>query len=549
MAQTRLFSALLALALATACKGEKTLYASGGGVFRSWNPAGVSDIRDIPIAEFKAELTKQLAQRPKVTTDDQWSHATKLYKGYGNAPLWMDEDGLLEPRADALVDAMVQATTDGIDIDQYPMAELIAVLDTIERSKGMKADGPKPAASTWAHADLLLTTAYVSLAEDLMTGQVDPKTVNQSWFIDPQEEKLDSVMTLSLRGKNMADEFAKMRPAGEDYVALRERLAEYRKMASNGGWPAVEPAAGPNDTTAHAVLRARLTAEGIDATDIKAGLATFQERHAIVVDSALGSETLDALNVPITTRLTQIAANLERLRWLPRNLGDKYVFVNVPAFRLEGYEQGQKTIEMKVIVGQEYEGRTTPVFSDKMEYVVFRPYWNVTPTIAEKELFPQFAATGMPADYETYTENGALRIRQKPGEKNSLGLVKFLFPNSYNIYLHDTPNDKLFEKDIRAFSHGCIRLEKPAELAQWVLGWDRARVDKMMHGSDNQTITLKNKIPVYIVYMTAYVRDENLWFGNDLYSRDAELSRAVASGAIPSGETVRNVAALRKLTD
>src|SRR5687768_9868341 len=303
MTQTRVFGALLALALATACKGEKTLYASGGGVFRSWNPAGVSDIRGIPIAEFKAELTKQLAQRPKVTTDDQWTHATRLYKGYGNAPLWMDEDGLLEPRADALVDAMVQATTDGIDIDQYPMAELIAVLDTIERSKGMKADAPKPPASTWAHADLLLTTAYVSLAEDLMTGQVDPKKVNQSWFIDPQEEKLDSIMTLALRGKNMADEFAKMRPTGEDYVALRERHAEYRKMASNGGWPAVTREAGKDDTSSHAALRARLQAEGIDATDIKVGLATFQERHAIVVDSALGSETLDALNVPVTTRL------------------------------------------------------------------------------------------------------------------------------------------------------------------------------------------------------------------------------------------------------
>jgi L,D-transpeptidase YcbB len=268
-----------------------------------------------------------------------------------------------------------------------------------------------------------------------------------------------------------------------------------------------------------------------------------------VADSSLGTETLQALNVPITTRLAQIATNLERLRWLPRNLGDKYLVVNVPAFRLEGYEQGKKTIEMKVIVGQEYEGRSTPVFSDKMEYVVFRPYWNVTPTIAEKELFPQFAASGMPADYETYTENGALRLRQKPGEKNALGLVKFLFPNDFNIYLHDTPNDKLFEKDIRAFSHGCIRLEKPAELAQWVLGWDAGRVQSMMHGSDNRTVTLKNKIPVYIVYMTAYVRDGNLWFGNDLYSRDAELAQAVSNGAIPSANAVRAVAALRKLTD
>ena len=549
MLQTRVFSALIALGLATACGDDKTIYTSGGSVFRSWNPAGVSEIRDVPVATFKAEMERTLAQRPKVTTDDQWVHVKRLYKGYQNAPLWLDEDGVLEPRADALVDAMVQATTDGIDIDQYPMAELIAVLDTIERSKGLKAEGPKPSAATWAHADLLLTTAYVSLAEDLMTGQVNPKTVNQSWYIDPQEEKIDSAITLALRGKHLAEEFVKMRPPGEEYVQLRERLAEYRKIASNGGWPVVPASSGKGDTSNYATLRARLQGEGIDATDIKAGLATFQQRHTIVVDSALGSETLDALNVPVAQRLTQIAANLERYRWLPRTLGDKYILVNVSSFKLEGYEAGEKTIEMKVIVGEEFDGRETPVFSDKMEYVVFRPYWNVTPTIAEKELFPQFAAQGMPADYETYTENGALRIRQKPGEKNALGLVKFLFPNSYNIYLHDTPNDKLFEKDVRAFSHGCIRLEKPAELAEWVLGWDRARVDRMMHGANNQTITLKNKLPVYITYMTTFVRDGQLWFGNDLYSRDAELAQAVANGAMPSAEAVRNVATLRKLTD
>lgn len=549
MLPKRLFCALVALGLATACGDDKTLYTSGGSVFRSWNPAGVGDIRGVPVADFKSELSKQIAQKPTVTTEDQWKHVKKLYQGYGNAPLWLDEDGLLEPRADALVDAMVQSTTDGINIEQYPLAELIATLDTIERSKGINAQGPKPAASTWARADMLLTTAYVSLAEDLLTGQVLPKTVNQSWYIDPQEEKIDSAITLSLRGKDMADEFVKMRPSGEDYEALRNKLAEYRKLAINGGWQPIPSPSGKGDTSYYAALRTRLEVEGIPASDIRSGLATFQKRHTIVEDSALGSETLAALNVPVEQRVAQIAANLERYRWLPRTLGDKYIYVNVPAFKLEGYEGGKKTIDMKVIVGQEFEGRTTPVFSDKMEYVVFRPYWNVTPTIAEKELFPQFASTGMPADYETYTENGALRIRQKPGEKNALGLVKFLFPNSYNIYLHDTPNDKLFEEDVRAFSHGCIRLEKPAELAQWVLGWDRGRVDKMMHGSNNQTITLKQKIPVYIIYLTTFVRDGELQFGNDLYSRDAELVQTVARGALPSPEAVRAVAALRKLTD
>ena len=541
MLHVRTLSAVVLLGLASACRDDSTIYQSGGGVFRSWNPAGVSEIKGVPIAEFKTALAPQLNRRLDLSTEDQWTHVQRLYKGYGNAPLWVDEDGLLEPRADALVDALVQSTTDGLNLDVYPLAELAALLDSVEQTKN-------PTAAQWARVDLLLTTSYVSLAEDYLTGQIDPRSVGQSWHIDPQEERVDSIITLALRQKDMKAEFAKMRPQDYDYEMLRQRLADYRKIASAGGWQPI-PEGSKTDTTRLGAVRARLAAEGIDATDIKAGIATFQKRHAIVVDSQLGSETVASMNVPAAERLAQIAANLERFRWLPRMMGDKYVIVNVPAFKLEGYEAGKKTIEMKVIVGQEFDGRATPVFSDKMEYVVFRPYWNVTPTIASKELFPEFAAKGMPADFETYTENGELRLRQVPGEKNALGLVKFLFPNDFNIYLHDTPNDKLFEKDIRAFSHGCIRLEKPAELAMWVLGWDRARVESAMHGSNNRTITLKNKIPVYISYMTAYVRDGNLWFGNDLYGRDDKLIQAVAGGASPSPQAVRAVEALRKFTD
>jgi murein L,D-transpeptidase YcbB/YkuD len=213
---------------------------------------------------------------------------------------------------------------------------------------------------------------------------------------------------------------------------------------------------------------------------------------------------------------------MERMRWLPRSLGARYIYVNVPAFRLEAYDSGQKKLEMKVVVGAEYQGRATPVFSDSMEFVVFRPYWNVTPDIAAKEFFPKYG-TALPAGYETYNEKGALRIRQVPGDKNSLGLVKFMFPNDFNIYLHDTPAKELFNRADRAASHGCIRLEKPDQLAEWVLGWDNARVQQAMHGTNNRTVNLPKKIPVYIVYFTAYARDGQLYFGDDLYNRDDQL--------------------------
>ena len=169
------------------------------------------------------------------------------------------------------------------------------------------------------------------------------------------------------------------------------------------------------------------------------------------------------MNAPARYRAGQIAANLERYRWMPRALGERYVMVNLPAFKLVAYDSGKQVLEMKVIVGDEFEGTgATPVFADTMQYVVFRPYWNVTPKIQAKEFAPKIATDSLflkRGGYEYYREGKVTRIRQKPGPQNSLGLVKFIFPNNFNIYLHDTPNSELFKKDVRAFSHGCIRVE------------------------------------------------------------------------------------------
>jgi murein L,D-transpeptidase YcbB/YkuD len=280
-------------------------------------------------------------------------------------------------------------------------------------------------------------------------------------------------------------------------------------------------------------------------------VARFQALHAIVVDSMLGKETLDALNVPAEYRLGQIAANLERMRWLPRSLGSRYIYVNVPAFQLIAYDKGEPALQMKVIVGQEYEDKSTPVFSDSLETVVFRPYWNITPDIQEKEIEPKLASDpGYLArnDMEYWNDGGTQRIRQRPGSKNSLGYVKFLFPNDFNIYLHDTPSRELFDKDVRAFSHGCIRVEAPAKLAQWVLGWDAAKVDQAMHdGPDNRSVKVPHKIPVYIIYATTFVQDGALHFGNDLYHRDDALVKAMATGAVPSSGVLQAVEQLKKI--
>jgi murein L,D-transpeptidase YcbB/YkuD len=249
--------------------------------------------------------------------------------------------------------------------------------------------------------------------------------------------------------------------------------------------------------------------------------------------------------------VAQIAANLERFRWMPRTLGTRYVLVNVPAFRLQAFDNGVEVLTMKVIVGAEYDGRSTPVFSDSMQTVVFRPYWNVTENIAEHEIWPKAEADPtflQRNNYEVVSGEEGPRVRQRPGPGNALGLVKFLFPNNFAIYLHDTPQGELFEEDVRAFSHGCIRVEKPIELAQFALGWSADSVKRLMEGSgDDRHVEVKPKIPVYIVYLTSYVRDGELYFGNDLYSRDQALVEAVRTAALPDAKLHEQIQRLREV--
>ncbi len=567
------FAVALAATLLAACSGDKAGTAAAT-IDKGWSPEKLTTVKGVPATEIETALRKRLAgSAPAKINNTQWSRARRLYKQYGNNPLWLKADGLHEDRAFALANSVLQAEQDGMRMDAYPIGALAQAMSGVTQTKN-------PTAGQLADADVLLTAAFSALGEDYLTGQVDPKTVAQNWHIDPQEENVDSALARSLRGSALDKSIASMRPQDPDYAGLRKELDRFQKITVQGGWPSIPAgdAAKPGERMSAArvaALRQRLTLEGIVPPDrtgaaakpasqtntpaqaaavydraLAGAVAEFQARHGIVVDSALGAETIAALNQPAIYRMSQIAANLERMRWLPRALGNRYVYVNVPAFRLEAYDGGQKSLDMKVIVGEDYEDKATPVFSDSMEVVVFRPYWNVTPDIADKEIFPKMNADPgylSANNYELYKEGGATRVRQTPGEKNSLGLVKFLFPNDFNIYLHDTPNPELFAKDVRAFSHGCIRVEKPADLAQWVLGWDAAKVSEGMNGSDNKTVRLPRKIPVYITYGTAYIRDGRLYFGNDLYDRDDKLVAQVVKGALPTPETVQAVQALRRI--
>jgi murein L,D-transpeptidase YcbB/YkuD len=562
---------IVSLAFAFACKGKDS--ADSVESAQTWSPEKLTSVKGVPATQIEAAMQRMLgAERPVKIDDDQWGHTERLYKLYGNNPLWLTSNGLHKARTKALTDALLAANADGMRMSDYPIGPLAAAIAAVKQAD-------KPTAEQLAAADVILTASFVALGEDLLTGQIDPRTISQSWHVDPEEENVDSALVRNLRFEALDKALATMRPTDADYLGLSRELQRFRGIVAKGGWqripdtklvkpgesanPAVLaavrnrlalegiiPASGPATSSMLPRLQATSAASGVYDASLAGAVALYQSRHAINVDSALGKETLESMNVPANIRLGEIAANMERFRWLPRSFGSRYVFVNVPAFRLEAFDAGKKTLEMKVIVGQEYEDRATPVFADSMETVVFRPYWNVTPDIAAKEIFPKGPAYWARENMETYREGGALRIRQRPGPKNALGFVKFLFPNDYNIYLHDTPNRELFAKDVRAFSHGCIRVEKPAELAQWALGWDAAKVEEWMGNSpDNRSVKVPKKIPVYIAYFTAYMNNDQLHFGNDLYSRDDKLVAEVMPGAMPSKEIVDAVQALRRIAE
>ncbi|HMJ17366.1 MAG TPA: L,D-transpeptidase family protein [Gemmatimonadaceae bacterium] len=562
----------MAVGLVAGCSRSDSKSAGKAENRQTWSPDKLTSVQGVPATEIEALIQKKLdGPRLAKIDDDQWGHTKRLYKLYGNNPLWLTSNGLHENRSKALTNAILAANADGMRLDDYPIGALAQAIGTLKQTK-------TPTADQFATADVLLTASYTALGEDLLTGQVDPRTVAQAWHVDPEEENVDSALVRNLRYEQLDRALATMRPTDDDYLGLSKQLQNYRAIVAKGGWQKVpdtknvKPGA-PANPAVLAAVRNRLAVEGIVPAsgankasmipstqgantssastydhELAAAVALFQTRHGINVDSALGKETIESMNVPANYRLAEIAANMERYRWLPRSFGSRYVFVNVSAFKLEAYDTGQKVLEMKVIVGQEYQDKATPVFADSMETVVFRPYWNVTPDIAAKEIFPKGQAYLERENMETYQENGQTRVRQRPGPKNALGFVKFLFPNDFNIYLHDTPNHELFKEDVRAFSHGCIRVEKPAELAQWVLGWPADKVrQEMDNPPDNKSVKVPRKIPVYITYFTTYIDNGQLYFGNDLYNRDDKLVPIVMAGAMPTKEIVDAVQALRRI--
>ncbi len=467
-------------------------------------------------------------------------------------PAWDDQKN----RAD-LMAAINSISADGLDPREYHQTELEAML---------RQPGTTPQAA--ANLDLLLTDALVRLGYHLIVGRVDPVTLDSNWNLTGDLEGFDPVTVIqdALSSNRLAETIDRYTPGHPLYLGLKQALARYRELAARGGWNTVPEIGkleiGDSDpgvpalrrrlaVSGHLAAGASLTSTAFDA-ELQEAVKRFQIRHGLNADGVVGSHTLSELNVPIEARIDQMRVNLERGRWILRDLGDDFVAVNIAAFRVYVVKGGEPVWTSRVVVGKLHHN--SPVFKDDMEYIVLNPTWTVPGSIARGEFLPHLRKdpgylaskhmvlldhSGHVVDpFGVDFSPGAgfpYVIRQEPGPWNALGQVKFIFPNSHNVYLHDTPSRSLFDKEVRAFSHGCIRVENPLDLAEVLLadqeGWDRAAIDAAIEAKDTVTVYLDERLPVLILYWTAWVNpDGELKFYRDVYDRDGAILKALDSG-------------------
>jgi L,D-transpeptidase YcbB len=515
--------------------------------------------------EAAVKAAVQSRKSPEYVTRDRegarlWKLTRALYERRGFAPAWI-ENGSPRPQMNALIRAVHAADREGLDPELYSASLLDRRKE--EASRGFltsKGFDPREAVAM----DVWLTWLYLKFASDLADGVSDLAHADPAWKIQPETFDPMEKLEAALRDNRIAESLFELTPTHQDYRALQKALSDHRRQAEAGGWPQVPPTLkikpGQSSPQVLALAR-RLLASGDFTAEIPARTHTltyepalqeavkrFQRRHGLADDGVAGSSLAAELNVPVQNRLRQIELNMERWRWLPRNLGDEYILVNIPEMRLDVWERGTVPLSMRVVVGK--PDTPTPIFNDVMTYIVFAPYWNVPTDIAANETLPSVVqdpgfldkmnmavvdAAGHEVDPQSIDLGSpdSYRFRQRPGTSNALGLVKFMFPNQFNVYLHDTPADTLFARVSRSLSHGCVRLEEPEKLAEYVLRdqheWTRERITEAMHGADERTVKLKRPIPVYLGYWTSRVgADGAVQFRKDVYGIEGRLSAKLA---------------------
>jgi len=479
------------------------------------------------------------------------SQSLVAYYNPARSPIWINGNGP-GPRARSLRDTLRLADREGLPADRYHVAEIEA--------HWTKTD---PAAR--ACLELLLTAGFDRYSREVRRGLATPQEADPTWEL--QSAPFDPVE--SLREIREDREFnrllSSLAPIHPGYQRLRQALAAYRQLETQGGWPKLSPgtALTPGDESELVPpLRARLRIEGdlsrlvvsmgnrYDAALVTA-VQHFQRRHGLQPDGVVGTRTRAALNVPVTERVAQLRRALERWRWLPRDLGEHYILVNTAAFELAVIEHGKAVLVMRTINGT--PDQATPSFTAMLRSLIINPYWYVPQRIAHDRLWPRARANRhyLPAHgfriYDTRNgiwkeldpmrldgahlngDNPVIRLRQDPGPRNLMGRLSFVFPNPHDVFLHDTPDRALFDRAVRTFSEGCVRIENAMALAVHTLRrlpeWNQAHIQAEIDALHHRTLPLPEPIPVYVLYLPSWVEpDGQVHFQDDVYRRESVLA-------------------------
>jgi murein L,D-transpeptidase YcbB/YkuD len=487
----------------------------------------------------------------------------RFYEQRGFQPAWVGAAGPL-PQVATLMRTLHGADRHGLDPAIYHLGALETLLTALGPDS---VSSITPDIQRLSDLELLLTDAFLLYGTHVLRGRLGLEATSEAWAATERTSDVDLTQRLedALQSNHLEELVADLRPPRSGYNGLLRARARYQELAANGGWPQIS--AGPKLQRGErdpriGVLRNRLQitgdlpadgSPGDDSFDgaVEQGLQRFQRRHGLEADGVLGPTTVAALNVSAEARLRQIEVNMERGRWLPGPRSERAILVNIPAFELAVVENDRSVMTMRVVVGR--PTRRTPLLSADITYLVLNPHWYVPPNIAVQDKLPLlrkdpgFAARqrfkifrgGADAtivdpsaiDWSAVSaRNFPYRLRQDPGPGNALGRVKFMFPNPFHVYLHDTPSRDLFAKAERAFSSGCIRIEKPLDLAAYLLSgdpaWSHDKILAAIDGKREQTVRLPTSMPVQLVYNTAWMNAEGIVeFRKDLYDRDKNLER------------------------
>jgi L,D-transpeptidase YcbB len=533
-------------------------------------PEVSTEIPQDPANEVSLQISQALAAHLKYSTEQLEAIESfvpliasrdrclsAVYHATGNIPLWVNDNGPSE-RAAIARSYLHAAAAEGLRPEDYGVEEIDRLWSSLD-------------SQDLALLDTLLTYNLLLYAHDVSYGQYESYSTNPKIFFDTGRQDFDPLRTIKsiIADPDLTAHLATLPPTHQHYRALKDALRTYRQLAAAGGWTSLPagPSLRPGEIDPRVpAIRIRLNITGdlehIDKSDtfydqsLKVAVMKFQKRYGLEADGIIGAQTVAAMNIPAKRLVSQIIVNMTRWRWQAHDLGEKYVLVNIAGYNLHAVKNGDTVMEMPVIVG-EMENQT-PIFSDRIQYLDFNPFWVITQNIASKEELPRlqqnprylvdrnvrlFSSWDADAveidstrvDWKSITpaQMARYKLRQDPGPLNALGRVKFVFPNRFAIYMHDTPKRDLFSQSARNFSHGCIRVSNPLALAAFALeeekkGWTEEKIKETIDTGRRKIVQLTTPLSVHLTYQTTWVDKEgSIHFNRDVYGRDTELSLAL----------------------